>query len=198
MKTQQGALDLVIQALAWHAVIRSGAFDPTTGVRTLGAVPLVYVDKNPWGRRLDDMTITRNAEEAKAFEDLVHRFRDGTVRLVYSSISFGEGTPRDGSLSASTMALRTVIELHLTGSALTSHDQRADTDATAAFLYRTCNIKGEDAIHGAASLLEGAWYFVTGDDALCRRLNKLYAQWSLPIDALSPVAVVEHLKREVG
>lgn len=175
--------------------MRTGAFDVATGGRAEGASPLVYVDKNPWGRHLDDLTIPRNLEEANAFAELVGRFRTGTVRLVYSSISFGEGVPRDGSESASRVALREVIRLRLSSVPLVVHDERYDTTSVAEFLYRTRGISGHDAIHGAAAILEGAWYFVTGDDRLRRRLADIYLDWSLPANAETPVSVIPRLDR---
>jgi hypothetical protein len=174
---------------------RSAGRTASTGGRAEGAVPVVYIDKNPWGRHLDDPTVPRNADEAAAFAALLDRIQQGSVRLAYSSISFGEGTPRDGSPSASVFALRGVIGFHLSGLSLIQHDERADTEAAAEFLYRSCGIAGYDAIHAAASLLEGSWYFVTGDDRLRRRLSKLYLAWSLPSQAETPVTLIDRLER---
>lgn len=185
----------LIQAVAWHAAIRTGAFDPSTGGRMEGALPLIYVDNNPWGRHLDDQSVARNAAEAAAFASLLARLTAGSIRLTCSSVSFGEGAPRDGSLSASRVALRSVIGLRIAGLPLTFHDARADTNLVAEFLYRSRGISGYDAIHAAAALLEGAWYFVTGDDRLRRRLGALYKEWSLPAGAESPVTVIPRIER---
>lgn len=184
-----------IQALAWHAAIRTGAFDPGTGGRGEGATPLVYVDTNPWGRHLDNPNVPRNVEEATAFQALIDRIRGGAIRLAYSSVSFGEGSPASGSTSAAIVALREVVALRMSGHTLAVHDQRFDTDMTASFLYKTRGIRKVDAIHAAASLLEGSWYFVTGDDPLRRRLTALYVDWGLPLDAVTPVEVIKHLDR---
>jgi hypothetical protein len=183
------------RALAWHALIRTGGFDPSSGARAEGAVPLVYVDKNPWGRQHDDPSVARNVEEAAAFASLVDLIERGLVRLAYSSVSFGEGEPRDGSVSASRLALRGVIGFRQLDLPLIVHDERADTEMTADHLYRSHGIAGYDAIHAAASLLEGAWYFVTGDDRLRRRLSAMYASWSLPTQAETPVTVIRRLDR---
>lgn len=187
--------EALARALAWHALIRTGGFDGSTGGRALDGVPLVYVDKNPWGRHLDDPSVPRNADEAEAFASLLDRIGRGSVRLAYSTVSFGEGTPRDGSPSASLFALRGVIGFRLSGLSLIQHDERADTEATAEFLYRSHGISGYDAIHAAASLLEGAWYFVTGDDRLRRRLSAMYEDWSLPAQAETPVTMIRRLDR---
>ena len=40
-----------------------------------------------------------------------------------------------------------------------------------------------------------AWYFVTGDDYLRRHLNRFYADWSLPMDATTPVELIARLDR---
>jgi hypothetical protein len=183
MPVDDGAL---IQALAWHAALRTGALDPMTGGRLAGAAPLAYVDKNPWGRHLDDQSVARNVNEALGMSRLVELFRSGRVRLAYSTVSFSEGVPADGSESASRVALREVITLGLRGLPLVQHDQRWDTDFVAEFLFKQNKVRGYDAIHAAAALLEGAWYFVTGDDQLRRRLNVLYDAWSLPADAVTP------------
>jgi hypothetical protein len=185
----------LVKALAWHALMRTGAVDLSTGGRVEGALPLIYVDKNPWGRHLDDLTIPRNLAEANAFAVLVSRFRGGTVRLAYSSISFSEGVPRDGSESASKVALREVIGLGLSSVPLVAHDERYDTTSVAEYLYRSHGIAGYDAIHGAAAILEGAWYFVTGDDRLRRRLSDIYRVWSLPANAETPSSILPRLDR---
>jgi hypothetical protein len=69
-----------------------------------------------------------------------------------------------------------------------------DTSFVADFLFRQHKIRGIDAIHAAASLLEGAWYFVTGDDPLRRRLNRLYNGWGLPAYAVTPDEAVERIE----
>jgi hypothetical protein len=119
--------------------------------------------------------------------------RSGSIRLVYSTVIFGEGAPRDGSEAASRVALREVIGLGLRGLPLVIHDERADTSLVAEYLYRERGISGHDAIHSAAALLEGASYFVTGDDWLRKRLNLLYQEWGLPAGAETPVEVVRLL-----
>jgi hypothetical protein len=189
------AQEALTLALAWHALQRTGGFDPPTGGRVEGALPLVYVDKNPWGRQRDDPAIARNASEAQAFKVLVDRFRSGSVRLAYSNVSFSEGAPKDGSESASRVALREVIHLSLRGLPLVLHVEMDDTEMVKQFLFDSQAIKGFDAVHGAASLLEGAWYFVTGDDRLRKRLNALYQVWGLTAEAGTPVDAVAWLDR---
>jgi hypothetical protein len=184
---------LLIQSLAWHALSRTGAFDIATGVPKVSAIPLVYIDKNPWGRHLDDPSVPRNVEEASAFAVIINRLRNGSVLLAYSDASFGEGSPRDERASASRIALLEVINLQLTGVAVIAHDQRADTELVAKYLYRVLGISGYDGIHAAAALLEGVWYFVTGDDALRRRLTRLYDDWGLTVEALTPTALLTRL-----
>jgi hypothetical protein len=78
----------LIQALAWPAAIRTGAFDPTTGGRAEGAIPVAV------GQNLDDPSVQRNVDEAGSFASLLERIRSSSVRLAYSSISFGEGAPQ--------------------------------------------------------------------------------------------------------
>jgi hypothetical protein len=150
-----------------------------------------------WGRRSDDQAILRNAEEATAFASLVVRLQDGSLQLVYSSISFGEGVPRDGSLSASTIALREVIALRMMGRQPVFHDvDLVDTAMVAGYLFNARAFrKGQDVFHAAAALLEGAWFFVTGDDRLSRDLNRLYGDWGLPFEAGSSVAVLDRIAR---
>jgi hypothetical protein len=184
----------LVKALAWHALIRTGGFDEVTGRRAQGAVPLIYVDKNPWGRSLDDQAVPRNAAEAAAFASVLAHLERGTIRLAYSSVSFGEGSPRDGSEGASRAAIRGVVGLAVAGLPVTSHAERADTTLVADFLYRSRRIRGYDAIHAAAALLEGVWYFVTGDDRLRRRLETLYQDWSIPATAESPVTMLAQIE----
>lgn len=187
--------EALIRALAWHALERTGAFDASVHDRQADAIPLVYVDKNPWGRHRDDPTVHRNLAEAEAFAELLERLRSGSVRLVYSSISFGEAPAKGSVVPASRDALHGVIGLRLAGLPVLAHGQAADTDLVAEFLYAHRRIRGMDAIHGAAALLEGAWYFVTGDDRLRRKLRTLYDDWSLPASAVTPVEVVAELQR---
>lgn len=189
-----GSPDDLIKALAWHAVLRTGGLDVALGAQAASAVPLLYVDKNPWGRHLDDASVPRSAAEASAFAVVLDRVRSGTARIAYSSISFGEGVPRDGSPSIGRVVLREVLDLGLAELPLVQHDQRADTDLVAEFIYRTRSISGHDAIHAASALLEGAWYFVTGDDRLLRRLADLYLDWALPCSAETPVSVLPKLE----
>jgi hypothetical protein len=177
----------LIKALAWHALTRTGALDISTGSRSAGAVPLVYVDTNPWGRHLDDASVPRNLDEARGFASLVDRARAGGVRIAYSSVTYGEGADHGGSIAKS--ALRELIGLQMADLPVIHHAQQADTDLVAAFVYRSYRIKGLDAIHAASALLEGSWYFVTGDDPLRRRMTRLYDDWSLPASAVTPATV---------
>ena len=114
----------------------------------------------------------------------------GGTCLMCSTVAFGEGAPRNGSDGISRIALREVIGLELRGLPLVTHDERSDTSLVVEFLSRKHGISGYDAIHSAAALLEGAWYFVTGDDRLRNRLNLLYHEWGLPASAETPVQVV--------
>jgi len=158
-------------------------------------LPLLYIDKNPWGRTLDNQAIARNAAEAQAMGRLVEMLQSGTVRLTYSSVSFGEGGSTV-SESAARIALREVISLGLRDLPLITHSaDMADTAMVSDFLQRERGISGYDAIHAAAAILEGAWYFVTGDDALRKRLNGLYDDWRLPYSAATPPEVVRAVER---
>lgn len=184
----------VVQAVVWHAALRSGAVDVTTGGRADKAIPVLYVDKNPWGRALDDHSVVRNAEEARSFEELFAAIARGDARLAYSSIAYGEGSPRDGSLSAGRRAIWGVIGLRLSEQQLVFHDVRADTEVLATMLHGAWTISGHDALHAAAAALEGAWYFVTGDDQLLKRLNRFFTDWGLPFDAVTPAWAVGCLR----
>ncbi len=183
----------LIRALAWHAVLRTGAHDLGTGGRAEGPSPLVYVDKNPWGRATDNLAIQRNVAEAAAMRRLTEKFRSGVVRLAYSTATFSEGSPSDGSESASRIALREVLGLGLRDLPLVFHDRRRDTNVVENYLCRERGISGYDSIHSAASLLEGVWYFVTGDDQLRKRLNRLYVDWGLPVRAGTPIQALQFL-----
>jgi hypothetical protein len=179
-------LPSLVKALAWHAALRTGACDLMQGGRLAGSVPLVYIDKNPWGRRFDDPSVGRNKSEALAFEGIRSRVRSGLVRLVFDPIVLGDGMPKDRQESASREALVELIGLRLGGYPVIFHDHRVDTETVAEYLFQDRGIRGADAIHAAAALLEGAWYFVTGDDALRKRLNRAYVAWSLPSSAGTP------------
>jgi hypothetical protein len=194
MPPEQGFLGTVdepfVKALAWHALDRTGGFDSVTAQRATGALPLVYIDKNPWGRHLDDQTVVRNASEAEAFARLKKCLEQGSVRLAYSSIAFGEGSPRDGSESVSRQAMLGILGLRSLDQPLVFHAELTDTAAVAQIVFEKIGIGGQDPIHAAAAILEGAWYFVTGDDRLRHGLNRLYDEWGLPVSAQTPTSVM--------
>ena len=114
----------LIKSLAWHAYQRTGAIDLSSGQRSADSIPLVYIDTNPWGRHLDDQSIQRNEDEAKAFSEILHRLSRGLLRLAYSSVSFGDGVRLDGGLTASRAALRAIVNLGVLGTPLIAHAQR--------------------------------------------------------------------------
>lgn len=143
----------------------------------------VYLDNCALNRLFDDTSQERVRIEAEAVTNLLEKIQDGSIELVWSSmVDFenGDSPIQEQRDWISSLKDHAIVEVEVT---LFIHKESKS--------LIDCGLKPKDALHVASAITGQAGYFVTTDDGILKKRNRIGS-----ISIINPAELLIVLEKE--